>query len=88
MRSNRVRMAEQVDWEGMRLSEMSGICPVYTKGYPPTPPPIFSNLADYIYPVWNQCIMNNIEPRKSHIVRLSLRKSLEIVVFLAPKRHY
>jgi hypothetical protein len=48
MRSNRIRMSEEVDWEGMRLSKMSGICPVYTRGVPLPPLIYFQNLADYM----------------------------------------
>jgi hypothetical protein len=42
MRSNWVRMSEEVDWGGMRLSNLSDISPVYTPKVPPYPPQIFS----------------------------------------------
>jgi hypothetical protein len=43
MRSNWVRMAEEVDWEGMRLSKMPGISPVRT-AYPHPPYPVEADL--------------------------------------------
>jgi hypothetical protein len=49
MRSNRVRMSEEIDWIGMRLSKMSGIFPVRIRKMTTHPHPPYTPLG-YKFP--------------------------------------